>query len=103
MMQLPEDKYTRFSCPNSSCNLFNLTGQGNITHRSWTGKNKDVERLRCMECGHELSETPRGKLMANSKLPEETVERLLKCQRWGACDDGDADICNVDIKTVHRF
>jgi IS1 family transposase len=41
--------------------------------------------------------------MSHSKLPEETVERLLKCQRWGVCDTGSAEICDVDIKTVHRF
>src|SRR5262249_2476825 len=38
-----------------------------------------------------------------SKLPEETVERLLKCQRWGVCDEGTADICGVALKTVHRL
>lgn len=41
--------------------------------------------------------------MARSKLSEETVERLLKCQRWGVCDAGTADICAVDLKTVQRF
>ena len=41
--------------------------------------------------------------MAATKLSEATVERLLKCQRWGVCDAGTADICGVDIKTVHRF
>jgi IS1 family transposase len=41
--------------------------------------------------------------MARSKLPEATVERLLKCQRWGVCDEGTADICAVDLKTVQRF
>ena len=41
--------------------------------------------------------------MARSKLPEETVIRLLKCQRWGVCDEGTADICAVDLKTVHRL
>jgi IS1 family transposase len=41
--------------------------------------------------------------MARSKLPEDTVIRLLKCQRWGVCDEGTADICAVDLKTVHRF
>jgi hypothetical protein len=41
--------------------------------------------------------------MAQSKLPIETVERLLKCQRWGVCDAGTTDICAVDLKTVHRF
>ena len=41
--------------------------------------------------------------MARSKLPEETVVRLLKCQRWGVCDEGPADICDVALKSVHRF
>ena len=41
--------------------------------------------------------------MARSKLPEATVIQLLKCQRWGVCDEGTADICAVDLKTVHRF
>jgi hypothetical protein len=41
--------------------------------------------------------------MARSKLPEDTVVRLLKCQRWGVCDEGTADICAVDLKTVQRF
>jgi hypothetical protein len=82
-----------------------LRGQkeaGTIAHRSWTGKDKDIERLRCTECGQEFSER-RGTLMQGSKLCEERVERLLKCQRWGVCDEGSADICQVDIKTVHRF
>jgi len=41
--------------------------------------------------------------MARGKLLAETVERLLKCQRWGVCDEGTAGICPVDLKTVHRF
>jgi IS1 family transposase len=41
--------------------------------------------------------------MARSQLPEATVERLLKCQRWGVCDEGTADIGDGEIKTVHRF
>ena len=41
--------------------------------------------------------------MAKTKLPQETIMKLLKCQRWGVCDAFSADICEVDIKTVHRF
>jgi transposase-like protein len=55
-----------------------------------------------MTCDREFSERE-GTLMARSKLPEETVIRLVKCQRWGVCDEGTADICAVDLKTVHRF
>ena len=96
------ERYTRFSCPNPQCTQFNRPGEGNITHRSWTGTHQHIERLRCMACGREFSERE-GTLMARSKLPEETVVRLLKCQRWGVCDEGTADICDVALKTVHRF
>ena len=97
-----QDTYTRFSCPNPQCRQFNRPGAGHIAHRSWTGKHKHIERLRCTVCTQEFSERA-GTLMARSKLPEETVERLLKCQRWGVCDEGTADICAVALKTVHRF
>lgn len=97
-----EAKYTKFSCPNPECSLFNQPGQGNIVHRSWTGRDKGIERLRCIFCQKEFSERE-GTLMAWGKLAEEKVIRLTKCQRWGVCDEGTADICEVDIKTVHRF
>lgn len=96
------DKYSNFCCPNPECSAFEQFGAGNITHRSWTGKNKEIERLRCTPCLTEFSER-KGTLMEYTKLPEKAIERLLKCQRWGVCDEGTADICEVDLKTVHRF
>lgn len=99
----PEDHdYSTFSCPNPHCPRRGQRRTGNIVHRSWTGTDKHIERLRCTQCGQEFS-SRRGTLMEATKLPEATVERLLKCQRWGVCDAGTADICGVDIKTVHRF
>src|SRR5262249_16792532 len=97
-----QESYTQFSCPTPPCAQFNRPGTGNIAHRSWTGKHKHIERLRCMACDREFSERE-GTLMARSKLSEDTVERLLKGQRWGVCDAGTADICAVDLKTVYRF
>ena len=97
-----QERYTRFSCPNPHCAQFNRPGAGNIAHRSWTGTHKHIERLRCTACDREFSERE-GTLMARSKLPEETVIQLVKCQRWGVCDEGTADICAVDLKTVHRL
>jgi IS1 family transposase len=97
-----QERYTRFSCPNPQCTCFNRPGEGNIVHRSWTGTHKHIERLRCTACDREFSERE-GTLMARSKLHEATVLRLLKCQRWGVCDEGTADICDVALKTVHRF
>ena len=96
------ERYTRFSCPHPQCARFNRPGEGNIAHRSWTGTHKHIERWRCTACDREFSERE-GTLMARSKLSEDTVERLLKCQRWGVCDEGTADICAVDLKTVYRF
>ena len=97
-----QERYTRFSCPNPPCPCFNRPGAGNIVHRSWTGKHKHIERLRCTACDREFSERE-GTLMARSTLPAVTVTQLLKCQRWGVWDEGTADICAVDLKTVHRF
>jgi hypothetical protein len=97
-----QDRYTTCSCPNPDCAQFNWPNAGNLVHRSWTGKHKHIERLRCTACNREFSERE-GTLMARSTLPEDTVERLLKCQRWGVCDAGTADICAVDLKTVYRF
>jgi len=91
-----QERYTRFSCPNPQCARFNHPGEGNIMHRSWTGTHKHIERLRCTACDREFSERE-GTLMARSKLSEATVEQLLKCQRWGVCDEGTADICAVDL------
>jgi hypothetical protein len=96
------ERYPRFSCPNPPCVWCNRPGTGTIAHRSWTGKAQHRERLRCTVGGREFSERA-GPLMARSKLPIETVERLLKCQRWGVCDEGTAAIWAVALKTVHRF
>jgi transposase-like protein len=96
------ESYTRFSCPNPHCARFNRPNEGNIAHRSWTGTHQHIERLHCTACGREFSERE-GTLMARSKLPEDTVIQLVKCQRWGVCDAGTADICAVDLKTVYRF
>jgi hypothetical protein len=84
----PEGHHTSTcSCPNPSCPRRGQPGAGNIAHRSWTGKDKTIERLRCQVCGQEFSER-RGTWMEGTKLPEETVERLLKCQRWGGVTKG---------------
>lgn len=97
-----QERSTRFSCPNPQCPRFNQPGEGNIAPRSWTGTHKHIERLRCTACDREFSERE-GTLMARSKLPEDTVVRLAKCQRWGVWDEGTADIGAVDLKTVQRF
>jgi hypothetical protein len=94
--------YSTFSCPYTGCPLQGQRGAGNIAHRSWTGKDKQIARLRCTECGREVSER-RGTLLESSKKPAEPVERLLQCQRWGVCDAGTADLGGGDIKPVHRF
>ena len=66
-------RYTTFSCPNPDCTQFNRSNVDTIVHRSWTGKYKHIERLRCTACDHEFSERE-GTLMARSKLAEDKVE-----------------------------
>jgi hypothetical protein len=82
--------------------LYNQINQGNISHRSWTGVRKDIERLRCLTCKKEFSSRA-GSLQERAKVSEEKQELLLKCSRWGVCDEGIAGICAVNLKTVRLF
>jgi hypothetical protein len=93
---------TRCSCPNPHCPWFNRPGEGHIAHRSWTGTHTHLDRLRCTACGRACSERE-GTGLARRKLPEDTVVRRLKGQRWGVWDAGTADIGAGARKTVHRL
>jgi len=94
--------YTRFSCPNLECKFFNQTAQGNITHRSWGGKDKMTERLRCTCCKKEFSSN-QGTLREQAKISENQQVLILKCCRWGVPETGIADIAEVSRKTVRLF
>jgi hypothetical protein len=63
------------------------------------GKDHRIRRLYCRTCGHRFSER-QGSLMARSKLPEETVVRIVKCLGYGCSVEATADICEVDPRTV---
>ena len=101
-MSTPSTNYIQFCCPNPACNFYNLPNQANIAHRSWTGKNKHIERLRCTACRTEFS-SRLGTLQEDAKIPLEQQELILKCFRWGVCEEGTADISNVNPKTVRLF
>lgn len=94
--------YTLFSCPNPACNLFNLDSKGNIAHRSWTGKHRHIERLRCTVCKHEFSSRS-GTLLEYAKITEDQQVKMLKCMKWCVCEEGIADICGVTRDTVRLF
>jgi len=95
----PINDYSKFCCPNPSCKFYGMKENDNIKHRSWTGKNKDIERLRCRECSLEFS-SRKGTLIERSSLSASTVARILKCFRWGLHDEAIADVCEVDQDTV---
>lgn len=94
--------YNSYACPSPACSLYNQFEQGNIKHRSWTGKDKQIERLYCQICKTEFS-CRKGTLQEGAKISVGKQERMLKCLRWRVCDEGTADICEVDRKTVELF
>jgi hypothetical protein len=79
-----QERYIRFSRPPPQCPWFDRLGEDHFAHRSWTGNHTHIEWLRCSGCGREFS-ARYGTLMARSTLPEATVERRLKWQRWVRC------------------
>ena len=68
-----QERYTRFSYPKPQCTQFNGRGEGNIAHRSWTGKHQHIERLRCTACGREFSK--------REDIPDMHMEKCMSIVR----------------------
>jgi transposase-like protein len=98
----PQDDLTGFACPNEDCGDFNRFAAGNLSVCERMGKDRRIRRLYCKSCGHRFSER-QGSLMARSKLPEETVVRMVKCLGYGCSVEATADICEVDPRSVEQL
>ena len=96
---LAKDDLSGFACPNEDCCDFNRFAAGNLSVCERMGKDRRIRRLYCKTCGHRFSER-QGSLMAGTKLPEETVVRIVKCLGYGCSMEATADICEVDPRTV---
>jgi transposase-like protein len=91
-----------FACPNPDCPKFNQFAGGNLSVAERMGKNKAIRRLYCNYCQHRFSER-QGSLMRYAHLPQETVERIIKCLTYGCSEEATADICLVDARSVQRL
>jgi transposase-like protein len=91
-----------FACPNPECSHFNRFDAANLSVVEWTGKNKDIRRLYCSMCKRRFTER-QGTLLRYTKLPEQTVVRIVKCLTHGCSVEAAADICDVDPRTVDRL
>ncbi len=98
----PVGSLAAFACPNPDCSHFNRFDAGNLSVVEWTGKNKDIRRLYCNHCKGRFTER-QGTLLRYTKLPEETVVRIVKCLGHGCSVEAAADICDVDPRTVDRI
>ena len=98
----PAGALAAFACPNPDCALFNRFDAGNLSVVEWTGKHKDIRRLYCSACQRRFTER-QGTLLRYSKLPEETVVRIIKCLAHGCSVEATADICEVDPRSVDRL
>jgi len=90
------------ACPNSDCINFNRFSADNLSVCEHMGKGKAIRRLYCNSCGHRLSERA-GSLMEDTKLPQETIVRIVKCLAHGNGVEATADICEVDQRSVQRI
>jgi transposase-like protein len=90
------------ACPNPDCDDFNHFGVGNLSVVEHIGKRKAIRRMYCHTCGHRFSER-QGSLLQYTKLPLDTVVRIIKCLGHGCSIDATADICEVDPRSVSRL
>lgn len=99
---IPQFPLSFFACPNGDCANFNRFGASNLSEVEHIGKDKAIRRLYCKTCGTRFSER-QGSLMEYSKLPHQTVVRMVKCFGYGLPVEATADICEVDPRTVQRL
>lgn len=92
----------RLACPNAECVDFNRFGAGNLTIVQQGVKKQSTRRLYCRTCGQRFSER-KGTLLEGTKLPLDTVVRIVKCLGHGCTVEATADICEVDPRTVERL
>jgi transposase-like protein len=97
-----DDDLAMFACPNPDCDLFNRFDAGNLTVVERMGKDNAIRRLYCNHCQHRFSER-QGSLMEYTKLPEDTLVRIIKCLGHGCSIEATADICEVDARSVGRM
>jgi transposase-like protein len=97
-----DESLAAFACPNPDCGQFNKFNAANLSVAERMGKNKSIRRLYCNHCGHRFSER-QGSLLQYTKLPLDTVVRIVKCLGHGCSLDATADICDVDARTVARL
>ena len=98
----PAGSLAAFACPNPECCHFNRFDAGNLSVVEWTGKHKHIRRLYCSACKRRFTER-QGTRLRYTKLPEETVIRIVKCLGHGCSVEATADICDVDPRTVDRI
>jgi transposase-like protein len=98
----PAGSLAAFACPNPECCHFNLFDAANLSVVEWTGKNKHIRRLYCSACKRRFTER-QGTLLRDTKIPEESVVRIVKCLTHGCSVEATADICDVDPRTVDRI
>jgi transposase-like protein len=98
----PGGSLAAFACPNPDCSHFNRFAAGNLSVVEWIGKRRHIRRLYCSACRRRFTER-QGTLLRYSKLPEETVVRIVKCLGHGCSVEATADICEVDPRTVDRL
>jgi transposase-like protein len=97
-----EESLARFACPNPDCSRFNCFDAGNLSVAERGPTARAARRLYCQQCGQRFSER-QGTLLEGTRLPLETVTRIVKCLAHGCTIEATADICDVDPRSVRRL
>jgi hypothetical protein len=98
----PAGALASFACPNPDCSHFNRFAAGSLSVVEWAGKRKDIRRLYRSACKRRSTER-QGTLPQYTKIPEQTVIRIVKCLGHGCSVEATADIREVDPRTMGRL
>jgi len=101
-LDAPAGSLDTSACPNPEYSHFNRFAAANLSVVELTGKDKSIRRLYCSACKRRFTER-QVTLRRDTKLPEPTIVRVVKCLTHGCSVEATADICDIDSRTVDRF
>ena len=96
-------KFTDVSCPNKSCKLYGVSGQGNIVgNGTYQISNKRNRKYICRECGRVFNDRT-DIFFENLRKDESVIESALKMSIKGMSIEAIAEILEVRPATISNW
>ena len=102
MSEQPRLGIEHFFCHNSECPDHGKRGQGNLSFRGWSGRDKRIRMAYCRTCKKSYSQR-KGTAFERSQLPDDKVVSVLDHLREGCGVRATNRLTGLSRDTISRY